>query len=1243
MRGRLITLTFTGLLFGCAVPWQTGSVAGISVASVDLLPARYAGTTYRNGEIALMDDAIVQDDPHRIVIEAEDAFEIEFQPYVGVLKAGRSTKSTELVQVYSRETYEYAPQEDNDASGGKYIDYTHRADYSFTVVEPGEYTLWVRHWVPGKLSWSYNHQMNADLPRRFSLDYPDAKVWYWQKAGTYPLAAGTHNFIVTNLHNGKRLDKMVFSRDDKFQPEGVGPKPSGRRALDDGFVEFAEIAPAGLVRWADLRAGIKYFGGTAVFDVFTDGKWRELPPGNALCKEELDRPTLRLRARLQRSHGRPSPIVRRAEIGFLVSDDVFAEVANDHYRLLFDKAGGRLARIVNRKTGVDLIDPYLACSMVDIFVKKPGEDGRWLEFATAAPAGLAQRNGAIAAVYAFLDGKITVSVTVAATDGPESRWIAKVQNDSEYDVLNVRFPRIENVALGLDPSDDVLLWPNLGGVFYPVPSESGIKEGGYPGHLSLGFVDIFDETGGLALALDDDFIVATRMLCRPDAAKRRVALEFEKEHRIRAGSSHTYNFRIAVHPGDWYAAADLYRASFFRKFKKPAFPEWLVECDAWACGHVGLGGGDRQRWYDEVRSNGWLRALELGVDYVQMWGSLFDGACPSYYLPRKECGGEELFAKFNREFEEAGGNIGYYIHGNAVGPCYILWDKYFRTEWREYPEKVRPPSWEWYKRNRHYPSEKSDVESEKADYLEKIAAWEGGKPFSDHSSGLSTYARMCFHGEFLDWLRFWSERYIFEYNTNTIYFDTMAFGADRAEFSPHFGLHGAGDMAMIKMKFLADNLARMTPKKPGFAQLTEGCGDLWGQYCFSLISGFARHGLSDVFRYTFPEFILFEGHANGLWGEGHKRALSSAFVMGNKFDIITRSDFTDRILALRQEISPILAHARFMGGIGIDRSESGVLAKGFTIDRDGTRGFLVTVWNEKNVTGSTVSAALDVYGDAAEYWLFEIGAAPRRIQPVIGDGTVTFGVPAGVNSALVALQSCAAAQAVSVVNRFDGKYVISRLFNFTGKPLDVAVEYAAEGVRFREQKIARTLAPGMNVIKVAPELPAGMNVAALLKIAVSWPGRTRRFLSMVGPLVEDGGFEYYKDFAAREDVKYEGGFSHQLGKEPQSYGLNPAYAVPVNYLRDGGYVNRQIVTYPQYRYRASVAVKGGPVAVFLLWDKLFSDNPKRIDLKKVRTDRGWDIYEAEFDGAGRVNFMLHAAKEDKVLADALKIEIVAEK
>ena len=116
----------------------------------------------------------------------------------------------------------------------------------------------------------------------------------------------------------------------------------------------------------------------------------------------------------------------------------------------------------------------------------------------------------------------------------------------------------------------------------------------------------------------------------------------------------------------------------------------------------------------------------------------------------------------------------------------------------------------------------------------------------------------------------------------------------------------------------------MRSYEPDFCALTEGVADVFGTNLYFLLSGFARN--PNIFRYTLPDQIFFQGSCNALWSRPlTRKSITQSFMVGNRFDLVGIYGHTYYMLLLRQQVSPFLNYAAFNDTVGIDSSDPDIL------------------------------------------------------------------------------------------------------------------------------------------------------------------------------------------------------------------------------------------------------------------------------------------------------------------------------
>ncbi|MCZ7646284.1 MAG: hypothetical protein M5U26_13540 [Planctomycetota bacterium] len=1057
------------------------------------------------GETVLLDRVATQpQDAKWISLEAEDAGYVDPQGDAAAHRSGRSFAAGSIVQVYAGETKPYEAGKDEKASGGAYVDFLDQYSIDFNVAEPGAYYRWVRYWISWGGHWNYQSQVDDGPIQPVLLNNLKLKDWFWMRdKEPYELSAGTHKHHGMYLHNGKRIDKIVFTRDPDWKPDpdGTGPEKSPLEFVAEGTVVTKPFKPVSARRWISVLLPGARNGGAIAGEVSLDGgaTYLPLPADGSLGFLGAPRgdgnDALVFRFTLQRAKDRPSPVLQTPVVVYEADADAFAILEDEALRLLVDRRSGAPAGIVNKAAGVTVQEAGLPTSFIDLRIKKPGSPARDVPWASLKLEAFKSSKDSVDARYLAPtpEGDVELRSRMKLEKGGRLALELELDNRSGYDVLETGYPKLEGLKLGERSDDDVLVWPYQAGMFHVGPCLLGTVEIGYP--AGMAWIDLFGDEGGLYLGSHDPYIVATKVRSASDTALERVSLSFTKRHRIAAGTKKRYSYLLAAHAGDWHDGADLYRAWFYSAFPRPMLPQWLKDTHGWQT--QGALKEKRPRHYTELFHAPELALVE-GLDYCQMWGSTFNGACPSYYLPRKECGGEEAFTGVNAWWRGLGHHIGYYFHGNSTGFSYImthgaftpdemkvlreafdayakeakladpgkLWQErfverlhsYFDTPWSEYPAELRPMSWADYVKYRGYESEDYKVEREKylKDFAKRHAQADQHNSEDDYSHFSSTAK------PWQDFLCFWTDRYVNRYRCDTVYYDTMAFGCDHPDFNPHLGLHGEGDAAMHRLKLLDRIIEASRRTTPGYANLVEGVGDVWGTRMYMLLSGFARN--PEIFRYTFPDMVMFQGHANGYWsGEKSYQSIREAFLLANKFDVIHASEMVRDLIYVRQQLGPWMTRGTFLDTKGLRVPDPRLHAKGFRVNEAGGRGALVTFHNAHELSGLPVSLDLAPYGTLPRRaFALEAKQDPAPLAFYIRDGKAHFVAPAAKSAAVLLVEEAAGPFAATVLVRSAEAeaHLTAEAMNWSGAPLGAELECWSPEEKPRQVRVALELRPG---------------------------------------------------------------------------------------------------------------------------------------------------------------------------------------
>ena len=145
--------------------------------------------------------------------------------------------------------------------------------------------------------------------------------------------------------------------------------------------------------------------------------------------------------------------------------------------------------------------------------------------------------------------------------------------------------------------------------------------------------------------------------------------------------------------------------------------------------------------------------------------------------------------------------------------------------------------------------------------------------------------------------------YAREYGADGFYWDVMGRGGPFRCFNERHGHQGQNHWARGCADVLKTVLAEGRQINPDYSAAIEGCSDVLGQWNgFHLMSGATMN--PNVFRYTFPGYLLVDGFSNTTWKLTHPQKAYRVFLDGERFDIHGYDQRVKRIINLRRRIKP---------------------------------------------------------------------------------------------------------------------------------------------------------------------------------------------------------------------------------------------------------------------------------------------------------------------------------------------------
>ena len=585
---------------------------------------------------------------------------------------------------------------------------------------------------------------------------------------------------------------------------------------------------------------------------------------------------------------------------------------------------------------------------------------------------------------------IEIAVRIRLTGDGAAGFAGRVQNNSDRTVTGFELPMVYGVCPANDPDTLVLVDPYVCGRIVPDAIKSGGCQTAYPGRGVMGWMDLSGEAGGIYLATHDQFSTGTRLMALP-APGPSFDMAITKDCVVKPGQSwRSPEAVLAVHEGDWHASADRYRAWAQSWMQRPDLPDWIRRADGWVL--TGIQNGiPFRRLPDIYRTAQWM-----GIDYLHVQGEGIDnmwfdedgtrhGHTMTYLYPSPRFGTPGELKQAVDTIHEQGGHVMFYFLYERWTPSHSVSENMGTGNKSDIPAELRPPAMDFY-------------------YDNALVETPGGRPPAENP--FMAIRHMCLDAEgWQEWMRFWAiDIYAKQFGADGFYWDVMGRGGPFRCYNSRHGHQGENTWAQGCAKVLETVIREGREINPDYSAAIEGCSDVLGQWNgFHLMSGATMN--PNVFRYTFPEYLLVDGFSNTTWKLTHPQKARRVFLDGERFDIHGYDQRVKKIISLRKRIKPFIDWpAVFKDTVGLSISDARVQARGYVRTDGQNRTITVTMMNEEAVEGATVEVDLAPIGAAKTAFIF--GLDGRVEMLAVPDGQ-TFSLPVpvdGVSAAVIVSQ-----------------------------------------------------------------------------------------------------------------------------------------------------------------------------------------------------------------------------------------------
>ncbi|MDD5598663.1 MAG: DUF6259 domain-containing protein, partial [Victivallaceae bacterium] len=806
------------------------------------------------------------------------------------------------------------------ASGGKCIASIQDAEYPLIINKPGKYYQWARvHFTSGQKKWPHTQSVDNAPKQKLYDDIIGTNVgkWLWLKGGSYDFTKGLSIFrfdLWPGSNQRVKIDKLLFTCDPGFIPRDMGEKSVRSRLSGIAEIETYDYHPSSVIKWmnVNLESPVKEY--TVYYSADSGSNWRKVVSGKTLSgiKTGADgKDKIRFKLVFEGISSQTTPLIEELRLEYISAPDGIVSISNGVFTIGFDRQTGILRQLKNKKTS--FICEEFACYPFKLYYRNPKEKIRLLPPPDKFVIEKYSKDF-LAGRYAFSDWNITVRVTLKMTELVCECHI-EVTNDSQNDLVGVEYPFLP-VTVGETGRDDILIYPRVQGDYIENPVNAGGAEYFYPGRASMQWMDIYDKQGGLYLASYDKTIQGTSITALPFPIdyKACLGMSFKKHKLITPGTKWCSEpYAAALHDGDWHWGADRYREWCGSWMLKPSIPAWVRASDGWMGWMLRDNRGSFRKQFSECAAV----ADELGLRHLEFWGQMMKdsrgrvGGNDISFLPDPDYGTEADFSNAIAELlKNERKYSGFYINPSWFPEAEFL---------ARYKDKVPPGVFIL------------DDPKKALNYA----------PLSSNGSRHSIY--MCPSAQgWSEFIKFWTYRYIDQYKVSGLYLDCL--GVTGAVCYDESHGHGSdiGAWGKDSLQMVADIKTHGRKENPDFFLVEEGVCDVYGQFVdMNLISACSAGGgwgikpYPEMFFYTFPDYLLFDGFCNEP-KKYYKDIIDTVFYKGHRFDFLQINmlkpeiiSYAAKVLALRRKIKDFLYYSRFVDTVGLATSDPALRAKLF--------------------------------------------------------------------------------------------------------------------------------------------------------------------------------------------------------------------------------------------------------------------------------------------------------------------------
>lgn len=529
-------------------------------------------------------------------------------------------------------------------------------------------------------------------------------------------------------------------------------------------------------------------------------------------------------------------------------------------------------------------------------------------------------------------------VVTLRRDGDEVLGSIELDLGGGFLVRVVRFPNI--VWEPVEPFDKLLMSSAWGdNIERPTKTIRDLRGGEhsyiYPSELSMQYMTLHNPGKCVYISAyslsDESFTLSARSI-----DDRTLAMSVNHFPFIEKGVWKSPECGFAILPGDWHAAADLYRSHMADKFQVPDVPEWMRnEFHGWVQVGMHFEGKEPNFKFKDL-PDVYRRIQETGINTMHLFGWCGHGHDTEYpeYNPDPALGTRDELIKALDEIKSMGGHPILYTNARLIDPAT-----------------------DFYKHGGG---------------KEVMCVNENGEPYIERYGTTPEFRMACpVCKAYQDKMVSEVGKIVYEFKPSAIQMDQVScnyafFCYNRSHPHPTPNTNFLPGLGELLQKIRQVH----KPVDPDFFTWCEGCHERFGQY-YDVNQGHGEEftwqigeSTPEQFKYNYPDFIV-TGICDGI------QKLCHTYAQGKPFDFHLKQmndlEFTDlakQLVLVRKAYSDYFLHGVFRDNVGAEATGN---ARIFVINSKDGRGKLVNVWMPGTGLNVPVKSSIRVIDRGSSY------------------------------------------------------------------------------------------------------------------------------------------------------------------------------------------------------------------------------------------------------------------------------------